>query len=151
MQYSLTNTNGVVVREATGKPVTYLHGAGKLFPRLERELESHKVGDVVTARLLPDDAFGKRNPELVCEVPLSQFPPGETIEAGGKVVGTDENGAQITFAVTEIRDTVACLDGNHPLAGQTLHFACTVTAVRAATEEELTHGHVHGEAGHHHH
>ena len=137
MQYSLTNMDGVVVREATGKPVTYLHGAGKLFPRLERELESHKVGDIVTARLLPDDAFGKRKPELVCEVPLSQFPPGETIEAGGKVVGTDENGEQISFAVTEIRDTVACLDGNHPLAGQVLVFEVEIQGIRDATEEEI--------------
>ena len=69
MQYSLTNTDGVVVREATGKPVTYLHGSGALFPKLERELESRCVGDIVATRLLPDDAFGKRDLDLVCEVP----------------------------------------------------------------------------------
>jgi len=140
MQYSLTNTNGVVVREATGKPVTYLHGAGKLFPKLERELESHKVGDIVTAKLLPDDAFGKRDPGLVCEVPLSQFPPEETIEVGGKVVGTDQSGAQVTFAVTGIRDEIAFLDGNHPLAGQALLFEVEIQAIRDATDEELRRG-----------
>ena len=139
MQYSLTNMKGVVVREATGKPVSYLHGAGKLFPKLERELESHKVGDIVTAKLLPDDAFGKRNLDLVCEVPLSQFPPEETIEVGGQVIGTDENGEQVTFAVTEIRDAVACLDGNHPLAGQALVFEVEIQGIRDATDEELLH------------
>lgn len=64
IQYSLTNDKGVVLRETSGKPVVYLHGAGVLFPRLERELESHRVGDIVSARLLPDDAFGKRNVDL---------------------------------------------------------------------------------------
>ena len=142
MQYSLTNTDGVVVREATGKPVTYLHGAGTLFAKLERELESHCVGDIVTARLLPDDAFGKRDLDLVCEVPLNEFPPEERIEAGGHITGTDENGEQLSFAVTEIRDGVACLDGNHPLAGQTLVFEVEIQAVRDATDEELRRGEV---------
>jgi FKBP-type peptidyl-prolyl cis-trans isomerase SlyD len=142
MQYSLTNTDGVVVREATGKPVTYLHGAGTLFPKLERELESHCVGDIVTARLLPDDAFGKRNLDLVCEVALSEFPTGETIEVGGHVTGTDENGDQVTFSVTEIRDGVACLDGNHPLAGQALVFEVEIQDIRDATDEEVHRGEV---------
>jgi len=142
MQYSLTNTDGVVVREATGKPVTYLHGAGTLFPRLEQELESRCVGDIVTTRLLPDDAFGKRDLDLVCEVPLSEFPPGEQVEAGGHITGTDENGEQVTFAVTGVRDGVASLDGNHPLAGQTLVFEVEIQDIRDATDEELRLGEV---------
>ena len=142
MQYSLTNTDGVVVREATGKPVTYLHGTGTLFPRLERELESHSVGDIVSARLLPEDAFGKRDLDLVCEVPLSEFPPEETITVGGQVTGTDENGEQVAFAVTEIRDGIASLDGNHPLAGQALVFEVEIQAIRDASEEELHRGDV---------
>ena len=68
-----------MVRDAGEVPVTYLHGAGVLFPKLERALEQHVVGDIVTVRLLPDDAFGKRNVDLLCEVPLDEFPPGETI------------------------------------------------------------------------
>jgi len=122
IQYTLTNTDGVVVREATGRPVNYLHGSGSLPSKLEQQLESHRIGDVVRARLLPDDAFGKRSIELIHEMPLSEFPAGETIKAGGQVLGLDENGREILFTVTEIRDSVAHLDGNHPLAGQTLVF-----------------------------
>lgn len=140
MQYSLTNTDGVVVREATGKPVTYLHGAGTLFPKLERELESRSVGDIITCRLLPDDAFGKRDLDLVCEVALSDFPTEETIVVGGQVTGTDENGEQVTFTVTEIRDGIAHLDGNHPLAGQALVFEVEIQNIRDATGEELRRG-----------
>ncbi|MEN8108330.1 MAG: peptidylprolyl isomerase [Pseudomonadota bacterium] len=142
MQYALTNAEGVVVREATGSPVSYLHGAGTLFRKLEQALEQHRVGDIVRARLLPDDAFGKRNIELVQEVPLDTFPPGETIEVGGNVTGHDEHGEPANFKVTAIKDGTAHLDGNHPLAGQTLVFEIEIQAIRDASGEELAQGKV---------
>jgi FKBP-type peptidyl-prolyl cis-trans isomerase SlyD len=137
MQYSLTNTDGVVVREATGVPVTYLHGAGLLFPKLENELESHTIGDIVTARLLPDDAFGKRNIDLVHQVPLNELPSEDNIEIGGKIVGSDEDGNEVTFTVTGIEGGIVSLDGNHPFAGQSLVFEIEIQAIRDATEEEI--------------
>ena len=140
MQYSLTSTRGVLIREAAGAPVSYLHGNGELFPKLERELEEHCIGDIVSARLLPDDAFGKRNPELVQEVPLDAFPPGEHIEVGGQVVGTAQDGTEVAFSVTDIRDGIAHLDGNHPLAGQSLVFEIEIQGIRDATEEEIRQG-----------
>jgi FKBP-type peptidyl-prolyl cis-trans isomerase SlyD len=140
MQYSLTSTTGVVIREAAGAPVSYLHGTGELFPKLERELEEHRIGDIVTARLLPDDAFGKRNPELVQKVPLDAFPPGETIEVGGQVVGTAQDGTEVAFSVTDIKDGIAHLDGNHPLAGHSLVFEVEIQGIRDATDEEIRQG-----------
>lgn len=140
MQYSLTNSQGVVVRDAGEAPVTYLHGAGILFPKLEEALEQHVVGDIVSVRLLPDDAFGKRNIDLLCEVPLDEFPPGETIESGGSVVGRDEDGREMNFTVTDIRDAVAYLDGNHPLAGQSLVFEVEIQEIRNASDEEISVG-----------
>jgi len=137
MQYSLTSTTGVVVREASGAPVSYLHGSGNLFPKLEHELENHGIGDIVTARLLPDDAFGKRNLDLIQEVPLDAFPPGEKIGVGGQVVGAAEDGTEVTFSVMDIRDGIARLDGNHPLAGQSLVFEVEIQGVRDATDEEI--------------
>ena len=137
MQYSLTNTDGVVVREASGAPVTYLHGAGLLFPKLENELESHTIGDIVTARLLPDDAFGKRNIDLFHQVPLNELPAEDNIEVGGKIVGCDEGRNEITFLVTAIEDGIVSLDGNHPFAGQSLVFEVEIQAIRDATAEEI--------------
>jgi FKBP-type peptidyl-prolyl cis-trans isomerase SlyD len=142
IQYSLTNANGVVVREATGKPVSYLHGRNALPTKLERCLETHMTGDIVRTRLLPDDAFGKRNPDLVCEMPLDEFPPGENIEPGGQVVGTDEDGNQVMFTITGIRDGIAQLDGNHPFAGQTLVFEVEIQDIRDATADELATGRI---------
>jgi FKBP-type peptidyl-prolyl cis-trans isomerase SlyD len=140
IQYSLTNSVGVVVREATGKPVSYLHGRNALPARLERSLETHTPGDIVRTRLLPEDAFGKRDPELVCEMPLNEFPPGERIEPGGQIVGADEDGNQVLFTVTGIQDGIAKLDGNHPLAGQTLVFEVEIQGIRDATASELANG-----------
>lgn len=142
IQYSLTNADGVVVREATGKPVSYLHGRSALPAKLERSLETHKAGDIVRTRLLPDDAFGKRDLDLVREMPLDEFPPGENIEPGGQVVGTDEDGTQVMFTITGIHDGVAQLDGNHPLAGQTLVFEVEIQDIREATTEELATGRI---------
>ncbi|MEN8207174.1 MAG: peptidylprolyl isomerase [Pseudomonadota bacterium] len=142
MQYSLTNSDGVVVREASGKPVAYLHGAGMLFPKLERELESHCVGDIVTARLLSEDAFGKRNIDLLHEVPLGELPAEDVIEVGGNIVGTDADGKEISFAVTRIEDDIVSLDANHPLAGQALIFEVEIQDIRDATAEEIRKGKV---------
>ena len=147
MQYSLTTTEGVVVREAGGKPVTYLHGAGVLFPRLERELESHRVGDIVTARLLPEDAFGKRNADLLHSISMDELPPDETIEIGGQIVGQDDEGTEITFVITAIEDNIVSLDGNHPLAGQSLLFEIEVQEIREATAEEIRTGKASNEPG----
>lgn len=140
MQYSLSNADGVVIREAAGKAVTYLHGGGTIPPRLESELENHRVGDIVRARLLPDDAFGKRDADLLCQMPLDQFPTGEKIETGGQIVGTSEDGKEILFTITDIKDGIAHLDGNHPLAGQTLIFEVEIQGIRDATTEELSSG-----------
>jgi FKBP-type peptidyl-prolyl cis-trans isomerase SlyD len=139
MQYSLTNADGVVVREAAGAPVTYLHGAGLLFPKLENELESHVTGDIVTTRLLPDDAFGKRNVDLVHQIPLDELPAGDTAEVGGSIIGQDEDGQEITFTVTGIDNGIVSLDGNHPFAGQSLVFEIEIQGIRDATEEEIRH------------
>jgi FKBP-type peptidyl-prolyl cis-trans isomerase SlyD len=142
MQYSLASDQGVVIREASSPPVKYLHGSGSLFPKLEQALENHHTGDILTVRLLPDDAFGKRNVELLCQTPLQEFPPGERIEVGGSVVGRGEDGEEVRFLVVDIRDGIVHLDGNHPLAGQSLVFEIEVQAVRKATAEEISSGRI---------
>ena len=140
MQYSLANDRGVVIREAASPPVKYLHGSGALFPKLEQALENHRTGDIFTVRLLPDDAFGRRKVELLCQMPLQEFPSGEHIEVGGNVVGQGEGGEEVNFLVVDISDGIAHLDGNHPLAGQSLVFEIEIQCVRKATAEEISSG-----------
>jgi FKBP-type peptidyl-prolyl cis-trans isomerase SlyD len=120
--------------------VKYLHGSGMLSPRLEQALENHRVGDIVSVRLLPDDAFGKRKVELLCQVPLQDFPQGKSMEVGGTVVGKGEDGDEVNFLITDISGGIAHLDGNHPLAGQSLMFKVEVQGIRDASAEEISQG-----------
>jgi FKBP-type peptidyl-prolyl cis-trans isomerase SlyD len=129
------------------RPLVYLHGSSGIFPKLEAALDGKTVGDSVQVQLEPEDAFGDYDDELVTSELLQNLPEGVLV--GMQLEGTGEHGTHI-MSVTEIEDGRAVLDGNHPLAGVTLVFSCTVSEVRAATAEELAHGHAHGDGGHQH-
>ncbi|HOF30313.1 MAG TPA: peptidylprolyl isomerase [Burkholderiaceae bacterium] len=129
------------------RPLVYLHGSSGIFPKLEAALDGKTVGDSVQVQLEPEDAFGEYDDELVTSELLQNLPEGVLV--GMQLEGTGEHGTHI-MSVTEIEDGRAVLDGNHPLAGVTLVFSCTVSEVRAATTEELAHGHAHGDGGHQH-
>ena len=142
MQHALATADGIVIREATARPIRYIQGCGTLLPKLEAALEGHRVGDLVRVRLLPDHAFGKRDPDRVHEVSLEELPPGERIEVGGQIVGTRDSGEQVTFRVIDVGDGVAKLDGNHPLAGRTLIFEVEIQGIERTSEEQIRAGKV---------
>ncbi len=131
-------------------PLAYLHGGyGGIFVPIEEALEGKKVGDEVVVKLQPEDAFGEYDEELVEIESRANFP--ENIEVGMQFERVSEEGEEEgLYTVTDIADDRVVIDGNHPLAGTALVFSCTVAAVRAASAEELSHGHVHGDHGHHH-
>ena len=136
-----------------GKPLdagttAYLRGHGNLFPKAEAALEGQDVGAQVALELAAADAFGERDEALVRVIPKSEFPPG--VKVGGQLQGPDADGKPTVFNVAKIKGAEVHLDGNHPLAGKALRFTAKVTDVRAATEEEIAHKHVHGGHGHHH-
>jgi len=142
MQYALATADGIVIREATERPIRYIQACGTLLPKVEAALEGHRVGDLVRVRLLPNDAFGKRDPDLVHEVSLEELPPGERIEVGGQIVGTRDSGEQVTFRVIDVADGIVKLDGDHPLAGQTLIFEVEIQGIERASEEQILAGKV---------
>jgi FKBP-type peptidyl-prolyl cis-trans isomerase SlyD len=145
--YELLDADDKVL-EKTESPFEYLHGGYRgIFPLVEKALAGKQVGDSCRIRLEPDDAFGEYDAELVHLEPRNKFP--ENIAVGMQFTGTGaESGTTMIYTVTDIADDKVVVDGNHPLAGQTLQFACTVNAVRAASAEEVAHGHVHGAHGH---
>ena len=149
LSYELSDTSGKVI-EKTKAPITYLHGGyDGIFPLVESALQGKNVGDNCKITLDPDDAFGEYDAKMVRSEPKSLFP--ENISIGMQFEGAIERSDDYTlYTVTKIADDSVVVDGNHPLAGQTLVFSGTVTEVRAATHEELHHGHVHGPEGHHH-
>ena len=149
LSYELTDADGKLI-ERTEDPIEYLHGGyDGIFPLVEQALAGKSVGDSCRVRLEPDDAFGEYDAELMHLEPRNKFPPD--VAVGMRFEGRGvESGTKLVYTVTDVAEDKVVVDGNHPLAGRTLEFTCTVTAVRAATAEEIEHGHVHGAHDHHH-
>lgn len=134
--------------EETPEPITYLHGGHSgIFPKVEAALDTRQAGDRVSVTLEPEDAFGEYDPDLIRMEPLDRLPAD--IAVGGYLVA-EEKGEERVWRVTDIAEGKAVLDGNHELAGKRLRFDAIVVDVRPATQDEITHGHVHGAGGHHH-
>jgi len=149
LNYELSDADGKLI-EKTDAPIEYLHGGyNGIFPLVEQALAGKSAGDTCRVRLEPDDAFGEYDAGLVHLEPRDKFPDGIAVGMQFEGRGT-ESGTTLIYTVTDIADGKVVVDGNHPLAGKALDFICTVAAVRAATQEELAHGHVHGAHGHHH-
>ena len=103
----------------------------------------------MSVTLSPADGFGEHDPSLIRREPRERLPQG--VKVGSAVHGqAEDSGHRRVFHVTALSDTEATLDGNHPLAGRTVELRCEVLEVRAATQEEIEHGHVHGPHGHSH-
>ncbi|MEQ1663423.1 MAG: peptidylprolyl isomerase [Thiobacillus sp.] len=137
--------------EKNEEPVSYLHGSyDNIFPMVEAALEGKTIGEKVDLKLQPIDAFGEYDEELVRMEGRDTFPA--ELEVGMQFVGSPlEGGEEMLYTVTDIANDKVIVDGNHPYAGQAVHFQCVVSDVRAATADEVSHRHAHGAHGHHHH
>jgi FKBP-type peptidyl-prolyl cis-trans isomerase SlyD len=130
--------------------VTYLHGGGNLFPKMEAALAGLEAGAKASITLTPADGFGERDPALVRVEPRGKLPPGAAV--GMAVHGeAGEGGQRPVFRITALTETEATLDANHPFAGRTVEVRMAVVDVREATEEEIAHGHVHAPGTDHSH
>ncbi|MBX3725093.1 MAG: peptidylprolyl isomerase [Xanthomonadales bacterium] len=148
--YTLTAADGQLIESSKGgTPMAALWGVGGLIPGVERALAGRSAGDSVEAQVAPEDGYGVRQPDLVQRVPKKYFRDAARLKPGMVVeLGTKQGPRAVT--VLKVGMSVVDVDGNHPLAGQTLNFALEIVDVREATPEEIAHGHVHGEGGVHH-
>lgn len=145
--YTVKDAEGNVIDSSQGgEPLSFLEGSGNIIPGLENEIKGMEIGDKKAVNVVAQEAYGDRNPELVYDVPKSQFPPEEELKIG-MMFQTEESDAVLTL--TEIKGDMVVLDANHPLAGKDLFFDIEITGRREASQEEIDHGHVHD--GHHHH
>lgn len=148
--YILKDDAGEILDSSEGRDdLAYLHGHDNIVTGLEEALEGKSVGDSVTASVPPEKGYGIRDDELVFHVSRDKL-PDEEIELDMQLAAQDKEGNQQIVTVVEMTDESVTLDGNHPLADQTLHFDVTVNNIREAIPVELDHGHVH-DPGHHHH
>ena len=150
IHYTLKDDAGEIIDSSTPEePLVYLHGHGNLVPGLERELAGKCAGDKFNVRLSPADGYGEYDKQLVQRVPRRSLRGIAKVDVGMRLHAQTEEGPR-PVTVTHIAGDMVTLDGNHPLAGKNLNFEIAVTVVRAATQEELSHGHVHGPGGDHH-
>lgn len=150
IDYTLTNDAGTVLDTSKGRePLAYVHGVGGLIPGLEEELDGKAAGDKLQVVIPPEKGYGERQDGLVQKVEREQLPTEADVQVGAQFQAHTNVGVQVV-TVTDVEGDQVTLDGNHPLAGETLHFDVNVVDVREATQEELEHGHVHGAGGHAH-
>jgi len=148
LTFRAVDAKGKVLEDGK-EPRAYLHGGyGNTLPGVELALEGQEAGFETTVKLLPSLAFGDRDESLVTTISKKNFPPG--VKVGGQLEGSDDKGQRQVFTVTKIKGDTVYLDGNHPLAGEELTFTLKVVDVKAASAEEVAHGHAHGAHGHHH-
>ncbi len=144
MHYKLTDDDGKVLDDSEGlEPLTYLHGSGNIIPGLEKALVGKVEGESLLVRVEPADGYGEINPELTQTLEKAAFKGVESIEVGMSFEAQAANGSVQRIMVKEVEGDKVTVDANHPLAGVVLNFAVKIVAIRAATEEEIAHGHVH--------
>lgn len=151
IDYTLTNEAGEVLDSSEGsEPLVYLHGAGNIIAGLENALVGKAVGDELEVSVEPADAYGEYSAELITNIGREMFEGVDQLEVGMQFHASAPDGGMQIVTIRDIEGDQVTIDGNHPLAGQQLNFKVKVASVRAASEEEIAHGHVHGEGGHQH-
>ena len=147
MHYAVSDSEGTLIDSSYDhQPLAVIHGTGYLIPGLEDALVDHQAGDKFGVSVKAQQAYGERNDNFVQSVPKAMFEGIEDLDIGTQLRATTDDGEQ-TVIVIDVSDDEITVDGNHPLAGIDLNFDVEILEVRDATEEELSHGHVHGEGG----
>lgn len=151
IKYRLTNGTGEVLDEAdVAEPFSYLHGHHQVIPGMEQGLDGLKVGDKKKLTITPDEGYGEVNEQLKLTLKKEVFPKDFPCEPGMQFQADLGGGHRNAFTIIEVVGNEVKVDGNHPLAGETLHFDIEVLEVRPATKEEMQHSHAHGKDGHDH-
>lgn len=147
MDYALKDDEGTIIDQSQpGQPLSYLHGHNNIIPGLESALLGKAAGESVEVRVAPEEGYGELNPALEQEVPRDRFQGVEELEVGMQFQASTDQGP-VSVRVVKVGEDTVTVDGNHPLAGKHLNFNVTVQEVRAATEEEIAHGHIHQGGG----
>jgi FKBP-type peptidyl-prolyl cis-trans isomerase SlyD len=140
IDYTLKDTEGKILDTSSeGDPISYVHGIGAIIPGLERALEGREAPESITVTIRPEEGYGPRDESLVQTVPRDLFDNVDDLQAGMRF-DADAGGRQTVITILEVGDEEVKIDGNHPLAGESLQFDVTLVDVREAGEDELKQG-----------
>jgi FKBP-type peptidyl-prolyl cis-trans isomerase SlyD len=144
--YTVTETGHAQLESSKeGEPLTVLVGHGAIIPGLEEAMLGKQTGDKVAVTVAPEQAYGQRRDGMTQRIPKKLFKNAKLVN-GQQVVLPTEMGPR-AMTILKVGMSVVDVDLNHPMAGKSLDFDVEIIDVRAATEEEIAHGHVHGEGG----
>ena len=143
LDYTLKVDGEVVDTSEGNQPIQFIQGQQHIIPGLEDELYGLGVGDHREIIIAPEKGYGEHDPENYVDIPRDQFPENIPLENGVELEVREENRQLLQARIENVTDETVRLDFNHPLAGKELHFSVEVVDLRAATDEELSHGHVH--------
>ncbi|MGI2218738.1 peptidylprolyl isomerase [Shewanella baltica] len=147
IHYRLSDQEGRLLEDSfDSEPMLYLHGTENLIPGLEAALDGKTKGEKLDVTISAEEAYGPYHDGLRQAVPLEAFGDIEDIVPGMRFIAETEMG-QRPVQVMEVKDDVVIVDGNHPLAGQSLNFSVEIVDVRKASAEEIAHGHIHAQGG----
>ncbi len=150
MNYTLKNDSGDIIDSSDGaEPLTYIQGLGHIILGLEKEMEGKSKGDKFDVVVAPEEGYGVYRDELLETVPKAQFQDAGKLEIGMQFQ-VETEGGPVVVSIKSIDGDNVVVDGNHPLSGVTLHFNIEIIEIREASEEELSHGHVHSKGEQHH-
>lgn len=155
-ELKIDNASGEVVDVAdASQPLVFLFGAGNLLPKFEDNIANLKANDTFEFTLQAADAYGELSQEAIISLPIDIFLVDGKIDPdmlriGNVIPMQDNEGHPLEGVVKAVEEDAVVMDFNHPMAGKTLHFTGSILDLRDATQEEISHGHVHGPHGHHH-
>lgn len=150
LHYTLKDNDGNVIDQSDDGSFLYMHGAMNIVPGLENALSGKAVGDEFSVTVSPEEGYGEKDPQRIQEVPKDMFDNAEEIKVGVQFHAQSPDGNAVVVTVVEVKDDAVVIDGNHALAGVDLNFDVKIVDIREASEEEVSHGHVHGPHGHQH-
>lgn len=158
LHYKLQESSGsgdLIEETAGGDPLVFLHGVGQMIPEFERQLEGKAAGDSFAFGIKSAEAYGEYNDDARIKIPIDTFMVDgklatELLEPGKTIPMRDQEGNMIYGTVLEVGEKEVGMDFNHPMAGTDLYFSGKIEDIRAATQSEIDHGHVHGDGGHQH-
>lgn len=149
IHYTVKDSAGKKLETSVGEePLVYLHGHDQIITGLEKALSGKAVGDKFNIKISAKDGYGEYNDSLVTTLKKGQFADTSELKVGSIFQFADQNGSPVVVRITGIKGDSVVVDGNHPFAGQELSFSVEVVDVRAATKDEIAHGHAH--TGHEH-
>lgn len=155
MTYELSSAGELIQKVNADQPFTFLYGVGGLLEEFEQNIADLKVGDTFNFEIAAENGYGEIDEEAVVQIPKEAFMvdgklQDDILEVGNVLPMRDSDGNFLEGRIITMDDASVTMDFNHPLAGKDLHFKGEILAIREATAEEIDHGHVHGEGGHHH-